>query len=433
MKILEKLFGFDPSVMKIHTELTAGLTTFMTMCYILALNPAILSAAGMDKGALLTATALSAAIGSLLMAVIAKMPFVQAPGVGYNTFFAYTVCVVMGFSWQEALAAVLIEGVLFVIITLLQVRESLVHSIPRNLRLAIAAGIGMFITFVGFQGTGIIVGSPSTLVSFGGFTPTSVLAVLSILLSAMLTAKKIHGGLLIAIIASTLLGIPLGVTHIQADWSVFSMPSSLEPIFCQFDFSRILSLKMIVVILLMLYVDMFDTIGTLVGVATRAGLAKSDGSIPAVNKAMTSDAIATVAGAFLGTSTVTTYVESAAGVEEGGRSGLTSFTVAVLFIIALFFSPLFLLIPSAATCGALVTVGISMMSCVKDIDIDNLTDAFPVFITIILMPLTYSISDGITLGLLSYTAIKMMSGEFKQITPTLYVLSAIFILKLVFT
>jgi len=419
--------------MKVRTELTAGLTTFTTMCYILALNPAILSATGMDKGALLTTTALAAAIGSLLMAFIAKMPFVQAPGVGYNTFFAYTVCLVMGFSWQEALAAVFIEGVLFFIITLLQVRESLVHSIPRNLRLAIAAGIGMFITFVGFQSSGIIVGSPTSLVAFGGFTPTTVLAILSILLSAMLTAKKIHGGLFIAIVVSTFLGIPLGVTHIQADWTLFSMPSSIEPIFCQFDFSRIFSMKMMVVIFLMLYADMFDTIGTLVGVASRAGMVKSDGSIPGINKAMTCDAAAAMAGALLGTSTVTTYVESAAGVAEGGRSGLTSFTVAVLFILALFLSPLFLLIPSAATCGALVTVGISMMSCVKYIDIDNLTDSFPVFITIILMPLTYSITDGITLGLLSYIFIKVMTGEFKKVSPTLYVLSLIFICKFIFT
>ncbi len=432
MKPFTKLLGFDTKNMKMKTELIAGATTFLTMSYILAVNPAILSSTGMDKGALFTATALSAAIATLLLAFMAKLPFAQAPSMGLNAFFAYTLCQAMGYSWEQALAIMLIEGLVFLLITFFNVRELILDSIPKNLRYAISAGIGMFIAFIGLKNAGIIVAKEGTFVGLGAFTPESTLGIIAILLSGILMARNVKGSLFYGIIAATLIGIPMGVTMIPGGWLPVSAPQDISPIFCHFDFNGFFNIKTLLVIFSLLIVNIFDTIGTLVGLAEKTGIVQPDGSIPRVKEAMMSDAIGTTCGAMLGSSTITTYIESASGIAEGGRSGVTSAFVGILFLLSLFVSPIFLLIPGAATSGALVLVGVLMLDSVKKLDLSDVSESFPAFITMITMVLCYSIADGICLGILSYVILKLCVGRWKQLNITLVTLAILFIINFVF-
>ena len=431
--MLQKLFGFDPSKHNLKTEVLAGFTTFLTMAYILAVNPDIfrhLSEQGMDTQAVFTATALAAIVGTVLMAIYAKMPFGLAPGMGLNAFFVYTVCLSMGYSWQMALTAILIEGVLFIILTVTHIRTLIVDAIPTSLKRAIGAGIGLYIAFIGLKNAGIIVDNGATLVSIGDVTHGSaLLGVIGIILTSVLVVKNVPGNLLLGIILTMLIGIPMGITNFNG---LIDTPPSLEPIFCQFDWSKILTLDMVAVVFTVLFIDMFDTMGTLVGVCTKAGIMRKDGTIPGLGKAFMADAVATVAGACFGTSTTTTYVESAAGVAQGGRTGLTAFTTALCFVVALFFAPLFLAVPSAATAPVLVVVGLYMLTPIKDIDLNEYSESIPAFITIIMMPLCYSISDGILCGLISYVAVNLLCGNFKKMNVTMYILAVLFVLKYVF-
>ena len=428
--MLKKLFGFDPAKTTVKTEIIAGITTFLTMSYILAVNPSMFSDLSMPGGAVFTSTALAAIIGCLAMAFIGKLPFGLAPGMGLNAFFVYSVCLGMGYPWQFALTAVLIEGLVFIILTITNVREAIVNAIPASLRNAIGAGIGLFIAFIGLSSAGIVVNDESTLVALGDITSGSaLLAFIGIILTGFLYIKKIPGAILLGIILTMIIGIPLGVTEFQG---VLSHPESIKPIFCQFQFDKIWSLDMLAVVFTFLFIDMFDTVGTLVGVCTKANMVDEKGNIARLKHAFMADAIATTSGAFLGTSTTTTYVESAAGVAQGGRSGLTALVIAGCFAISLFFSPLFLSIPSAATAPALVLVGIMMMEPVTKIKFDNFSESIPAFICIITMPLTYSISNGILIGMITYVILNMICGNFKRITAVMYILTVLFILKFIF-
>lgn len=428
--MLKKLFGFDPAKTTVKTEIIAGITTFLTMSYILAVNPSMFSDLSMPGGAVFTSTALAAVIGCLAMAFIGKLPFGLAPGMGLNAFFVYSVCLGMGYPWQFALTAVLIEGLVFIILTITNVREAIVNAIPASLRNAIGAGIGLFIAFIGLSSAGIVVNDESTLVALGDITSGSaLLAFIGIILTGFLYIKKVPGAILLGIILTMIIGIPLGVTEFQG---ILSHPESIKPIFCQFQFDKIWSLDMLAVVFTFLFIDMFDTVGTLVGVCTKANMVDEKGNIARLKHAFMADAIATTTGAFLGTSTTTTYVESAAGVAQGGRSGLTALVIAGCFAISLFFSPLFLSIPSAATAPALVLVGIMMMEPVTKIKFDNFSESIPAFICIITMPLTYSISNGILIGMITYVILNMICGNFKRITAVMYILTVLFILKFIF-
>lgn len=431
MELITKFLGFDPKTMKMRTELIAGATTFLTMSYILAVNPSILSSTGMDKGALFTATALAAAISTLLLAFMAKLPFAQAPSMGLNAFFAYTLCQAMGYTWQQSLAIMLIEGVVFILITFFNVRELILDSIPKNLRYAISAGIGMFIAFIGLKNAGIIVAKEGTFVGLGAFTHESILGIIAILLSGILMARNVKGSLFYGIIATTLIGIPLGVTILPEGWLPVSAPQDICPTLCQFDFTDLLNIKTLLVVFSLLIVNIFDTIGTLVGLSEKTGIVQADGTIPRVKEAMMSDAIGTTCGAMLGSSTITTYIESASGIAEGGRSGVTSAFVGLLFLLSLFLSPIFLLIPSAATSGALVLVGVLMLDSVKKLDLNDVSEAFPAFITMITMVLCYSIADGICLGMLSYVILKMCVGRWRDLNVTLVVLGILFVINFI--
>ncbi len=429
--MLKKLFGFDSSQTTVKTEILAGVTTFLTMSYILAVNPSMFSQLeGMPGGAVFTSTALAAIIGCLAMAFVGKLPFGLAPGMGLNAFFVYSVCLGMGYSWQFALTAVLIEGLIFIALTLTNVREAIVNAIPHSLKDAIGAGIGLFIAFIGLQSAGVIVHDDATLVALGDITSGSaLLALIGLIITGFMYARKVPGAILIGILATMVIGIFLGVTEFQG---VISKPESIAPIFCKFEFSNIFTLDMLVVVFTFLFIDMFDTVGTLVGVCTRANMIDENGHIKRIKHAFMADSIATTAGAMLGTSTTTTYVESAAGVAQGGRSGLTALSVAGCFAIALFFSPLFLSIPSAATAPALIIVGLLMMEPVVKIPFDNFSESIPAFICIIMMPLTYSISNGILLGMITYVLMNVICGNFRKITPVMYVLAVLFILKYIF-
>jgi len=427
--MLEKLFKLTENKTSVKTEVVAGITTFMTMAYILAVNPSILSATGMDKNALFTATAVASIIATLVMALIANLPFALAPGMGLNAFFAFTVCMGMGFSWQFALTAVFIEGIIFLVLTAFNIRELIVNAIPLNLKHAVSAGIGLFIAFIGMQGSGLIVNNDATLVGLGDMSsPTVLVTLFGLLLTGVLLALRVKGALLIGIFASTLLGIPLGVTHLP-EGNVLSLPPSIAPIAFKFDFSQLFSLNMVIILFTFLFVDMFDTVGTLVGVSSKANMLDSEGHVPRVKQALFADAVGTTVGAMLGTSTVTTYVESASGVAEGGRTGLTSLTVAGMFFLALFLAPLFLMVPGAATAPALILVGSFMMSPILKINFDDYTESIPAFLTIIMMPLTYSIAEGIVFGMLSYVLLKVLSGKFKDVSVIMYVLAVLFVLK----
>ena len=432
MKQLLSLLGFNAEKHSVKTEVLAGITTFLTMSYILAVQPQILGETGMDKGALFSATAISAAIATLVMAFYAKMPFALAPAMGINAFFAYTLVITMGYTWQEALAAVLFEGVVFILLTIFKVREAIVNAIPYNLRCSISVGIGLFIAYIGLKNGDIIVTSESTLTTLAAWNSASVLAALGVLIGAILMAQSVRGALFYTILFVTLIGIPFGVTHLPEDFSIFSMPKSLSPIAFQIDFSRFLALDFnyYVVVFALLFMDLLDTLGTLIGASTSAGMADpKTGRIPGVGKALLADAIGTTFGALLGTSTVTTYVESSTGVAEGGRTGLTSLSVAVLFIISLFFAPIFLAIPASATTSALVLVGVLMMKTITKINFNDFTETVPCFILVATMPFTSSISEGIVLGLISYVAIKVCTFRYKEVSLTMYILAVFFLLK----
>ena len=429
--MLNKLFGFDPTKHNLRTEIVAGITTFLTMSYILAVNPSMFSILdGMPAGAVFTTTALAALIGTLAMALWAKLPFGLAPGMGLNAFFVFSVCLGMGYSWQFALTAVFIEGILFIIMTITNIREAIVNAIPKNLRYAIGSGIGLFIAFIGMQNAGIIVKDDATLVALGDITSgTALLAMIGLVITAVLYILKVKGAMLIGILATTVIGIPMGITEFKG---IVSAPESIAPIFCQFEWENIFTLDMLVIVFTFLFIDLFDTVGTLVGVCTKAKMIDENGRIPKLKQAFMADAIATTAGAMLGTSTTTTYVESAAGVTQGGRTGVTAFVIACCFAIAMFFSPLFLSVPGAATAPVLIIVGMMMMEPVRNIDFDDATEAIPSFICLIMMPLAYSISAGILLGMISYVVINMISGNFKKLTPVMYILAVLFILKYIF-
>ena len=429
--MLKKLFGFDPKQTTVKTEIFAGITTFLTMSYILAVNPAIFGALeGMPGGAVFTSTAFAAIIGCLAMAFWGKLPFGLAPGMGLNAFFVYSICLGLGYSWQFALTAVLIEGIIFIILTVTNVREAIINAIPLSQRHAIGAGIGLFIAFIGLSSSEIIVNNDATLVGLGDITSGSaLLAIIGFLITGLMYIKNVPGAILIGIIITMVIGIPLGVTEFKG---IISTPESIEPIFFKFEFDKIFTLDMFVVVFTFLFIDMFDTVGTLVGVCTKADMVDKEGRIHRINQAFMADAIATTAGAFLGTSTTTTYVESAAGVAQGGRSGLTALSVAGCFAIALFFSPLFLSIPAAATAPALIIVGLLMMEPIIKIPFNDYSESIPAFICIIMMPLSYSISNGILLGMIAYVTINLACGKFNKITPVMYILAILFTLKYIY-
>ena len=429
--MLKKLFGFDPSKTTVRTEIVAGITTFLTMSYILAVNPTMFAQLeGMPGGAVFTSTAIAAVIGCLAMAFIGKLPFGLAPGMGLNAFFVYTVCMGMGYSWQFALTAVLIEGLIFIVLTLTNVREAIVNAIPLSLRNAIGAGIGLFIAFIGLQSAGVVVADSATIVTLGNITSgPALLALIGLFITGFLFARNVPGAILLGILITMIIGIPMDVTEFKG---VLSTPDSIAPIFCQFEWDKIFTLDMLVVVFTFLFIDMFDTVGTLVGVCTKANIVDEKGNIARIKHAFMADSIATTCGAMLGTSTTTTYVESAAGVAQGGRSGLTAFVVAGGFAVALLFSPLFLSIPSAATAPALIIVGLLMLEPVKNIPFDDFSESIPAFVCLITMPLTYSIANGILLGMITYVLMNLITGKSKKLSPVMYVLAVLFILKFIF-
>ena len=425
--VLQKLFGFDASKHKVKTEMMAGLTSFLTMAYILAVNPNIFSALasqGMDTNAVFTSTVIASVVGTLVMSLYAKMPFGLAPGMGLNAFFVYTVCLTMGYTWQFALTAILIEGIIFIILSITKVRAMIVNAIPMQLKAAISVGIGLFIASLGLKNSGLIEKSDTTFITLGHITSgPALVCIIGIIITAALLIYRIKGAMLIGILLTTLIGIPFGETHLSG---IVGLPPDVSPLCMQFEWHNILTLDMLLVVITFLFIDMFDTIGTLIGVMGSANMVKSDGSIPHVNEALLADAIATTVGTCVGASTTTTYVESAAGVSEGGRTGLTSFTIAMLFLIALFFSPLFLSIPSSATSPALIIVGLMMFMRVIHIDFNSYEEGLPAFITLFSMAMASSISDGILLGIISYVALNAIARKWKNLNWTLVILAILF-------
>ena len=430
--MLKKVFGFDPNTTSIRTEIIAGITTFLTMAYILAVIPGIFSALadqGMRTDAVFTATALAAIVGTLIMSVWAKKPFGLAPGMGLNAFFVYTVCLGMGYSWQFALTAILIEGIIFILLSIFKVRELIVDSIPTSMKAAISVGIGLYIAFIGLKSAGIIVHSDATFVTLFDLTDRSgLLALIGIFITGLLVVLNVKGGILWGILVTTLIGIPMGVTQFNG---VASVPPSIEPIFFQFEFHNIFTWDMLIVVFTFLFIDMFDTIGTVVGVSMKAGMVDENGKIDKIGRILMADAVATTVGSCMGASTTTTYIESAAGVGEGGRSGLTALVIAICFALALFLSPLFLAIPAAATGPALVVVGVMMCSSISKIDWNDYSEAIPAFLTMLLMPLCYSISEGIMIGVIVFVVLNGLSGHgrAKKISITMWVLAALFLIR----
>jgi len=437
---MEKFFKLKEHNTNVRTELLAGLTTFMTMAYILVVNPNILSATGMDKGALFTATALAAIVGTVCMALFANYPFALAPGMGLNAYFAFSVVLGMGYSWKVALTAVLVEGIIFLLLTAVNIREALFNAIPLNLKYAVSAGIGLFIAFIGFQNAGIVINNDATLVGLGDITSVPVfLAIIGIIITAVLVVKKVKGSILIGILSTWVLAMvfeKIGwyVPNFESTFpaipnALFSAPPSIAPIAFQFDFSQLLTLDFLVVVFAFLFVDLFDTLGTLIGVSSKAGFLDQEGKLPRAKQALFADAVATTVGAALGTSTTTTYIESAAGVSDGGRTGLTSISTAILFAVALLFSPIFLAVPAFATAPALIIVGFYMMESVTKITFSDYSESIPAFLTMIVMPLTYSISEGIVFGFISYTVINLLLGNRKKLSILMYVISALMLVK----
>lgn len=434
MTMIQKLFGFDPAQHKVRTEILAGVTTFLTMAYILAVNPGIFSALeplGMPTGAVYTATVLASVVGSLVMALYARKPFALAPGMGINAFFVFTVCLGMGRTWQFALTAVFIEGIIFILLSFFKIRELIANAIPACLKSAIGGGIGLFIAYIGLQNCGIIIADESTQVALANFDkPSILLALIGLVICGLMVVRNVRGGLLWGILLTSLIGIPMGVTHMD---TIFSMPPSLSPVFLQFEWDHVLSWDMLVVVITFLFVDLFDTIGTVIAVSLKTGMVDKDGKIEGVGRMLMADAVATAAGACLGASTTTTYVESVAGVAVGGRTGLTPFVVAVCFALSLFFGPLFLAIPAAATGPALVIVGVMMCANVVAVNWADYSEAIPAFVTMLMMPLSYSISDGIMLGVIMFVLMKAGTGKkgLRQISPTVWVLFGLFVLRYV--
>jgi AGZA family xanthine/uracil permease-like MFS transporter len=429
-RFLDKYFKLTENKTSIRKELVAGIITFLTMSYILTVNPNILADAGMDRHALFTTTALATIIATLLMGCMAKLPIAQAPGMGLNSFFAYSVVITMGYSWQFALTAVFIEGLIFILLTVFNIRELIVNSIPKVLKQAIPVGIGLFITLIGMKGAGIVVSDPNTLVKLGDFSQHSVwIAMLGLIVTAVLFARNVNGAILIGIAVATIFGLILGDVKLP-ETSIVSLPPSIAPIFAQFEWDHIFTLDMLIVVFTFLFVNLFDTVGTLIGVVSKAGLADEDGNFPQMKKALLSDALGTTIGSILGTSTITSYVESASGVASGGRTGLTAVSTAMMFALALFFAPLFLMVPAAATAPALIIVGLFMISAVVKIDFNDITEGLPAFLTIAFMPFTYSIAQGIVFGMLSIAIIKLLAGRFKDISPTVYIIAILFLLKI---
>jgi AGZA family xanthine/uracil permease-like MFS transporter len=425
---MEKLFHLQENKTTVGREILAGLTTFLTMAYILVVNPNMLGDAGMPIGGVFTATVIASVIAMLVMAFFANLPVALAPGMGLNAFFAYSVVRGMGYSWHLALTAVFFEGILFIILSIFNVREAIVKAIPDNLKKAVAVGIGLFIALIGFKNAGIIVGDTSTLVTLGNLkSGTALLAIIGLIITIVLFANRVPGSILIGILVTTIIGFPMGITTAGARFSPIKLPDA--PLLWQFDFSNIFSFQFFTVFFTFLFVDIFDTVGTLVGVTTQAGLTKKNGEIPRVKQAFLADAIGTIAGAALGTSTVTSYVESTVGVAQGGRTGLTTLVTGIFFLIALFLSPIFLLIPSAAAAPALIIVGFLMMQSVTSINFKDPTEGFPAFLAIAMMPFTYSIAEGIVYGVLSYVILKACTGKFKDVPLVTWILFIIFILR----
>ena len=427
---LNRLFGFEASTMTVKKEIIGGLTTFFTMAYILAVNPAILAETGMDPGALFTTTALSAIVATLMMAIYAKLPFVLAPGMGLNAFFAYTIVLLMGYTWQFALTAVFLEGLLFILFTITGLRQKLVDTVPSVMHHAISAGIGLFLAFLGLKSGGLIVDNAATLITLGDLNnPSVALTVIGLILTSILLVKKVSGAFLIGILLTALIGIPLGVTSFNG---ITSLPPSIRPIFLQFQWHEVLSIDMFICVITLLFTDMFDTIGTVIGVSQRAGMVDEQGRIRNMNKAFMADAVGTTLGAALGSSTVTTFVESASGISAGGRSGLTAFTAAICFAFALFFAPLFMMIPPQATASVLVLVGLMMTAGISRIDFTNYRTAVPCFICVIMMPFTNSIANGILLGFLTYVTIALGCGKWKDLGLMSYAIALLALLKFLY-
>ncbi len=428
---LEKFFHLSKHKTNVKTEVIAGITTFVTMAYILAVNPIILGEAGMDKGAVFTATVLSSVIATLIMGLLANLPFALSAGMGLNAFFSSTVVLQMGYSWQFALAAVFIEGLIFIILSLFKIREYIVNGMPMVIKKAVACGIGIFIAFIGLKSAGIVKADPANIIALGDVTsPTAIVCVIGILLILALTIAKVKGAMLIGILVATIIGIPLHVTMIPEQ--IVSLPPSIESTafaFTKFDVGQLFSIDMFIVVFTFLFIDMFDTIGTLIGTAAKANMLDENGNLPNAGKALLADAIGTTVGAILGTSTVTTFVESSAGIAEGGKTGLTAVTTAFMFLISLFFAPLFMIIPAAATSAALIVVGLFMIDGIVKINFEDYSEGFPAFLTIIMMTLTGSIGDGLMIGIIFYTLTKFVAKRFKEVSPFILVLSCIFIFK----
>lgn len=442
LNIFEKVFKLKENNTSVKTEVYAGITVFMTMAYILIVNPNILGATGMDSGAVLTATAVASAIGTFCMAFFANYPFALAPGMGLNAYFAFTVVLQMGYSWEMALTAVFIEGIVFILLSFVNVREMIFNSIPKNLKSSVSVGIGLFITFIGFQNAKIIVNDDATLVALGNVKDISVaLALIGTIITIALVIKKVRGALLWGILITYVIGIIcqiLGIYVVNIDAGVYSLipsgivsaPPSIMPVFGKVRFEHIFSLDFVIIIFSFLFVDLFDTIGTLIGVSTKAGFLNKDGKLPRIKGALLADAVGTTAGAILGTSTVTTFVESASGVADGGRTGLTSFVVGILFLAALIFTPIITVIPSFATAPALITVGLFMIESVGKIEFSDYTEGFPAFITIIMMVVAYSISEGLVFGVISYVLLKLLTGRAKELNPVIVIIAILFSIKL---
>ena len=424
---MEKLFKLHERGTTVRKEVVAGITTFLAMAYILAVNPDMLGATGMNPHGVFTATALSAAIATLVMAFAANLPVALAPGMGLNAFFTYTVVMGMGYSWQVALTAVFLEGIVFILLSFFNVREAIVKAIPNSLKKAVAVGIGLFIALIGLANAGVVASDLGTIIGFAPLQGSPLVAVIGLIITIVLYTLKVPGAILIAILITTVIGIPFGVTVVPENFNPVSLPSS--PIFFAFDFSSVFTLKFFTVFFTFLFVDIFDTVGTLVGVATQAKLTDKEGNIPNVKQAFLADAIGTVVGAALGTSTVTSFVESSAGVAAGGRTGLSSVVTAILFLLALFLTPLFLLIPSAATAPALIFVGYLMMKSVTGINFEDPVEGIPAFITILVMPFAYSIAEGIVWGVLAYVLLNVITGRIKKISVITWILFVIFILR----
>lgn len=427
---LEKLFKLKENNTNIKTEIIAGITTFMTMSYILAVNPAILSEAGMDKGGVFTATILASVIATVMMGIYANHPFALSAGMGLNAYFAYTVVLQKGNSWQFALTAVFIEGIIFLIMSLFKMREKIFNSIPMTLKKAVSVGIGLFISFIGLSGSQIVVQGKGVPLTLGNLlTPGVAVTVFGLIVTGVLLHKKIKGAILYGIILSTILAIIVGITSLPE--KVISIPPSVMPVAMKMEWSKVFTIDMAVTVFAFLFVDVFDTIGTLIGVSTKANMLDKDGNFPRVGKALLSDAVGTTVGAMLGTSTITTYVESSAGVSEGGRTGLTAIITSALFMLSLFLAPLFTMIPAQATAPALILVGLFMMSPIREIDFSDYTEAIPAFLTIVMMPFAYSIAQGIVFGMVSYVILKVLSGKFKDVSILMYILGILFIAEII--